>query len=206
MSTQILHSFRVFCFALLLLDLLFEVWTKGILSTCYFRFKYVSSWALSLSLLYFYWVISFELFQPKTRKKYSSFLLNLQALNISLYSLVIVNYWLFLHDSSTIERVGSSWGFWFRFLFLYIFIVLDFLFNDIPIKLGSRKFIFPTILTYLLVNLYFTISQGVAVYSIISWTDWKTPLVFLECVVGMYAVFYGWFSVSKRSRNKLKCD
>ena len=193
-------------FLLLLLDLTFQTWREGLWVTCFMRFKYLNSWALSLSLLYFYWTISFEPFQPTIRKKYSKFLLNLHALNLTLHLIVCVVYWLFLHESEFVLRVDCFPVFLFRHFGVCIFVILDFLLNDIPIKLDSRKFILPTILCYLLTNLYFTISQGKPVYSIITWTDWKTPLVFLGCVFGMYGSFYFWFLITKKIGNKIKSD
>ena len=206
MHQSVVNSLKIFTFTLLLLDLIFQAWSEGLYSTCFLRFKYLNSWALSLSLLYFYWTISFEPFQPSIRKKYSKFILNLHALNISLHLIVCVVYWFFLHNSENIERVGNYYVFLFRYFGVCVLVIIDFLFNDIPIKIDSRKFILPTILCYLLTNLYFTITQGKPVYSIITWTDWKTPLVFLGCVFGMYGSFYFWFLITRKLGNKIKAD
>ena len=201
-----LHVFRIACLTLLLGDLLLQMYQQGVAGALVFRLKHLNSWALSLSLLYFYWVTSFEPHAPATRRKYSTFILNLQTLNISLHSVICVIYWSFLHKPSNIENAGGCVFFWFRFAGVGLLAAIDFLWNDLPVRLGSRKFILPLILAYLPVNLYFTISEGVPVYPIISWVDWKTPLVFLGCILGMYGAFFLWLELSRKLAKKTKCD
>ena len=196
--------FRCLCLGYFLLDLIAQILFEGYFNTLFIRAKYLNCWGMSLATLYFYWVISFEPSSASVHRNYSSFVLNLQALTISVLSGAFLIYWLTLHrihpgDSQYLLVKKYS-----QHLLPALLIIADFLNNDIPIMPKNRQGILPFVIFYLIANLYFTISEEKPVYRIITWDDFVTPLVFVLCVVVLYGSFYSWKSVSERMKSKIK--
>ena len=203
-SPNSLHIFRCLCLAYFLLDLIIEILFEGYFTTLFTRAKYLNCWGISLATLYFYWVVSFEPSGPSSHRNYSSFVLNLQALTISVLSGAFLIYWLTLHrinpeDSGYLVFKKCS-----QHVFPALLIIADFVYNDIPILSKNRQGILPFVIFYLIANLYFTISEEKPVYRIITWDDFITPLVFVMCVAVLYVSFFSWKSVSERMKSKIK--
>ena len=196
-----LKFFRGLAFFLLVLDLIFQVIMKGFYWILLDKVKFLNSWALTFAIVYFYWVLTFE---PGPSRKYSWLVKDLQALNLSLLTSVTAVYWLSLHrihedeDSYTVFRKYS------QHLIPFLLCTIEFFLNDIPVRNSNGRIILPVVLLYLVSNLYFSITEGQPVYSIITWTDKITPFIFLGCLIIFYGAFYFWVYINKLLRKKAK--